>query len=196
MTHSLHRLGKQDELKNDYVILAMIAASEEEKIPDYREKLLKIAEIFKKYKPTNIMPEFAQKLSPVITAVFTDIVNVKDILYELKREDLGISIVVSGLIDEIGFATKEVGLKMHTIHLSLGIFGKKDLLPKDPETLEITTMCGHHCTSPQSIEYYINLIKEGKISIEKAAEKLAKPCVCGIFNTQRAIEKLNELLKK
>ncbi len=196
MTHSLHRLGNKNELKNDYVILAMIAASEREKIPDFRVKLLRIAEILKRYNPTNIMPEFARKLSPVITAVFTDIETVKDILYELKREDLGISIVVSGLIDEIGYATKEVGLNMHTIHLSLGTFGKKELLPKNPETLEITTMCGHHCTSSQSIEYYINLIKEGKISIEKAAEKLAKPCVCGIFNTQRAIEKLSELLKK
>jgi hypothetical protein len=196
MTHSLHRLGKKDELKNDYVILAMIATSEREKIPDYREKLLKIAEMLKSYKPTNIMPEFARKLSPVITAVFTDIETVKEILYKLKQEDLGISIVVSGLIDEIRFATKEVGLNMHTIHLSLGTFGKKNLLPNNPETLEITTMCGHHCTSPQSIEYYINLIKNNKITIEKAAEKLAKPCVCGIFNIQRAIEKLSELLKK
>ena len=47
-------------------------------------------------------------------------------------------------------------------------------------------MCGHHCVSPQSVENYVHLIKIGKISVEKAAKKLAQPCVCGIFNPKRA----------
>jgi len=57
-------------------------------------------------------------------------------------------------------------------------------------------MCGHHCISPQSVENYVNLIKKGKISVERAAEKLAKPCVCGIFNPKRAERILKKLTVK
>jgi len=57
-------------------------------------------------------------------------------------------------------------------------------------------MCGHHCVSPQSVEYYLDLIKKDKISIENAAGELAKPCVCGIFNTSRTINLLSELSKE
>jgi hypothetical protein len=57
-------------------------------------------------------------------------------------------------------------------------------------------MCGHHCISPQSIENYVNLIEEGKISIEKAAKNLSKPCVCGIFNPSQAMDILNEIIEK
>jgi hypothetical protein len=31
--------------------------------------------------------------------------------------------------------------------------------------------------SPQFVEHYVVLIKKNKISVEKAAKKLAKPCV-------------------
>lgn len=72
------------------------------------------------------------------------------------------------------------------------MFGKKNLLPDD-KILEITSMCGHHCVSPQSVKHYIDLINKDKISIEKAAQKLAKPCICGIFNTKRATEILKDL---
>ena len=55
-------------------------------------------------------------------------------------------------------------------------------------------MCGHHTVSPQSITHYIKLIKQGKIPVERAAEKLTKPCVCGIVNTSRIIKILNNFL--
>jgi len=194
LTHSLHRKGKIEDLKGDFVILAMFAAGINDLYPDSRQKLIRIAEILKQYNPTNIMPKAGWKISPTITATFTDIETVKEILKVLKKEDFGVSIVVSGLISEIETAVKEVGLNLHTIHYSLGVFGKKELLPSE-NILEITTMCGHHCISTQSALYYINLIREGKISIEKAAQKLARPCVCGIFNTSRAIEILTTLVK-
>ena len=41
--------------------------------------------------------------------------------------------------------------------------------------------------------HYAKLVKEGKISLEKAAEKLTAPCVCGIFNTKRASQILENL---
>ena len=194
MTHSLHRRGDLDNLKGDYVILAMLAAGINDKHPDARQKLLRIAQIFKNHNPTNILTEKAWRISPVIQAAFTEIEDVSRVIQTLKKEDLGISIVVSGLLNEIEDVLKDVGLEMHTVHLSLGTFGKKELLPSD-KILEITTMCGHHCVSPQSVEYYLDLIKKDKISIENAAEELAKPCICGIFNTSRTINLLSELSK-
>lgn len=192
MTHSLHRTGKINDLKNDYVILAMLAAGINDKYADSKQKLLRVAEILNQNNPVNIIPKPAWKISPVITATFIDIEMVKKIIQTLKQEDLGVSIVISGLISEIQEAVKETGLKMHTIHLSLGTFGRKELLPSE-EILEITTMCGHHCVSSQSVKYYVELIKSGKISVENAAKKLSKPCVCGIFNPTRAITLLNKL---
>lgn len=128
----------------------------------------------------------------MITAVYDNIETVKEIIKILKEEDIGISIVVSGLVSEIKQTVEEVGLNIHTVHLSLGIFGKKELLPSK-KVLEVTTTCGHHCISPQSIKHYSKLVKNEKITVEKAAEKLAEPCMCGIFNISKAISILNEL---
>jgi hypothetical protein len=133
------------------------------------------------------------RFSPVVTAAFDNDVTVKRVLQTLKQEDLGLCLVVSGLITEIQRICREVELKPHTVHLSLGVFGKKDLLPSE-EVLEVTTMCGHHCVSPQSVEYYVDQIKKGKITVEDAAQDLAKPCVCGIVNPTRVRQVLEKLV--
>ena len=195
MTHSLHRKGKKRDLKSDYIILAMLASNFNDRYEDSRRKLIEIGEILKNYNPINIMSEAAWKISPVITATFTDIETVKKIIMELKEKDFGISIVISGLILEIEAIVNEVGLKPHTVHLSLGTFGKKELLPSE-KTLEITTMCGHHCISPTSVSTLARQIALKKISIDKAIKKLSKSCVCGIFNESRAYEILKSMSKQ
>lgn len=195
MTHSLHRKGIEKDLKEDYVVLAMFAAGINEHYDDSRQRFIRIGEIMKKNNPVNILSEAAWKVSPTITATFDDIESVRNVILQLKKEDLGISIVISGLISEIKNVLQEVGLNIHTVHFSLGIFGnkKKELLPID-KILEITTMCGHHTVSPQSVTHYVELIKKGKTTIEKAAAKLTEPCVCGIVNTARIIHILNYLV--
>ena len=197
MTHTLHRKGTEKDLKEDYVILAMLAAGINNNYEDSRQRLLRIGEIIRKHNPVNIMPEIGWRTSPTITATVYNIETVKDIVRQLKKEDLGISIVISGLISEIKNVLKEVGLGIHTVHFSLGTFGvkKKELLPPE-RILEITTMCGHHTVSPQSITHYVELINQGKTTIEKAAKKLTKPCVCGIVNTSRIIQILESLINK
>ena len=193
MTHSLHRLGSTEDLRSDYVVLACLAKDINRETSKGREGLIRIAQILNQYDPVNIIPEMTWKISPVITVVYNNIESVKKVLLKLKEEDLGISVVVSGLVSEIKQILEDIGLNLHTIHFSLGTFGKRELLP-EKKILEITTMCGHHCISPQSITYYIELIKKKKITVEEAARKLAKPCVCGIFNISRAISILNELI--
>jgi hypothetical protein len=197
LTHTLHRKGIENDLKEDYVVLAMFAAGINDNYEDSRQKIIRIGEIMNEHKPVNIMPERAWRVSATITAAYDNIESVKNLIRQLKKEDLGISIVVSGLISEIKKALIGVDLNIHTVHFSLGTFGarKEDLLPTD-KILEITTMCGHHTVSPQSITHYIELIKQGKLTVEKAAKNLTKPCVCGIFNTARAIQILNDLIKE
>jgi len=45
MTHTLHRRGNIKDLKEDYVILAMLAAGVNDKYDDSRAKMIKIGEI-------------------------------------------------------------------------------------------------------------------------------------------------------
>ncbi|MFX0098483.1 MAG: hypothetical protein ACFFCS_02805 [Candidatus Hodarchaeota archaeon] len=186
MTHSLHRTGTEGDLKKDYVLLAMLARGINDKNPESREKLIQVGEIFKKHDPVMIMQERLWTISPVITATYDDVGNVKDALKDLKKKNLGISIVVSGLIEDIKENIREIGLQMHTVNLSLGVFGNTSKLPED-RVLEITTMCGHHCVSPAMVIDLIEKVKIGKMTMELAAETLSKPCVCGIFNKKRAI---------
>jgi hypothetical protein len=195
MTHTLHRKGTVKDLKGDYVMLAMFAAGINDTYDDSRQKLIRIGEIMNEYNPVNIMDERGWGVSATITATYDDIESVKKVINKLKKEDLGISIVISGLISEIRDVLLEYGLNIHTVHFSLGVFGdRKNELLASKEIMEITTMCGHHTVSPQSITHYIELIRKGKTTIEKAAEKLTRPCVCGIVNTSRIIKILNSLV--
>jgi hypothetical protein len=68
--------------------------------------------------------------------------------------------------------------------LSLGVHGKKELLPMD-EVQQITTMCGHGMVSSKLTKAVIDRVKAGKMTPEKGALLLAQPCPCGIFNTDR-----------
>ena len=77
------------------------------------------------------------------------------------------------------------------MNYSLGIHGKTELLPgKDPE---INTMCGHGMVAFSLIKHMVERIKKGQITAEKAAEKLAAQCHCGIFNPVRAVRILQKL---
>lgn len=195
MTHTLHRKGNQNDLKQDFVLLAMVARGINDNYDDSRQKLIQIAEVMNDHNPINIMSEFGWKTSSTITAAFDNLESVKAVINQLKKDDLGISIVISGLISEIKDMLEELELNIHTVHFSLGTFGKKEELPGN-KILEITTMCGHHTVSPQSISHYVELIKKQKITIEKAARKLTGPCVCGIVNSSRVIKILKSLVNE
>ncbi|MFX1278058.1 MAG: hypothetical protein ACFFA3_01485 [Promethearchaeota archaeon] len=195
MTHTLHRKGNQNDLKQDFVLLAMVARDINDNYDDSRQKLIQIAEVMNNHNPINIMSEFGWKTSSTITAAFDNLESVKAVINQLKKDDLGISIVISGLISEIKDMLEELELNIHTVHFSLGTFGKNEELPGN-KILEITTMCGHHTVSPQSISHYVELIKKQKITIEKAARKLTGPCVCGIVNSSRVIKILKSLVNE
>jgi acetylglutamate kinase len=103
----------------------------------------------------------------------------------LKKIDLGSSVVVSGLFQQVDECLKKINLRPHTVQFSLGVFGRVDRLPEE-KMLEITTMCGHHLISPRLVKKLVKDVKADRITTERAAELLGKQCICGAFNKARA----------
>jgi hypothetical protein len=201
MTHSLHRLGTKKNLAGDYPLICMAAHGINEE--GAAAKMGQFLEICQRHSPVNfgdmkqgnVFVHDAEDIISNITnttlvqCVFDDLDKVEAVLRDLKKADIGLSVVVSGLTDATKDCCQKVGLEVHTVSQSLGVWGKTSRLPSR-EILEITTMCGHGMTSSSLVEEMIEDVKKGKISPKKAAEKLARPCECGIFNATRATELL------
>lgn len=211
MSHAGHRYGTVEELKDDYVILVKPTKEDED---DEQAK----AETIRK---TRVMADIAHQNGVInlgrksgctgrgddyekvmgwpspqgFYCCFNDKNKVKKILKEYKKLDYGISVVASGLIEEVFDICKEIGLKPHTILYSLGVWGKTELLP-DQDHLKITTRCGHHMVSPELIDHYVEKIKDGSITPEEAGRKLAAPCVCGIFNVAKTVAEIKKMAGK
>jgi hypothetical protein len=129
------------------------------------------------------------------SAVYTSYEDVKNVIKGLKKADLGISVVVTGILDHVHKACKCSGLEPHTVNLSAGTFGNLELLPED-KILEITTMCGHHMISPFLVKYLIEEIKKERLTYEEASVELAKQCTCNFFNVDRGIKLMKEYIEK
>ncbi|MDI6725577.1 MAG: hypothetical protein QMD32_01330 [Smithellaceae bacterium] len=210
MSHALHRHGTTQQLQEDYTFYAR--ASRWVNREGCGPKLRKILSILleekglvnfgssqagKSYEAGLNPDDYAATLDKAygVAACFSDKETVRSILKKLKEADTGISIVISGLIDEIVKMAKEIDLKPHTAFLSLGIHGKKALLPED-EVLQITTMCGHGLVASRLTKAVIKRVKAGKMTPEAGAHLLAQPCPCGIFNSDRCRTILEECQKE
>ena len=197
MTHSLHREGTPADLCEDYPMLAIRAKGYNEAGNAWR--MQKILELASRYPIVNFGDiksgsKFTTSIEhilksdmdpPLVHMVFTNKEDVVRYMQDLKEADLGISVVASGLFDEIFQCCKKAGLNPHTVNYSLGVHGRTDKLPAK-EMMEITTMCGHALVSKNLIKKLLADIKKGKESPTTAAQKLAKNCLCGIFNPERA----------
>jgi len=199
MTNTLHRQGTLENLKNDYVIFAHTAKgiTREGSAP----KIQEFMQICLKYHPVNIgdgkqgnIHQEDIDIQKLISnqgdgagaaAVFTDLDTLQKVVEELIRVDLGISIIISGLLDEVQQCCKKVDIDRHSVEHSLGFWGSKDRLP-EREILEFNTMCGHGMVSFNLIRKMIEYVKLGRLTPEKAAKIMAKCCECGVFNPVRA----------
>ena len=205
MTHSLHRQGKIDSLKEDYVVLTF-GTSRSAQVILSTPKLLLCKKSPRFYE---ILKGIYQKLGiPLIRKTIIKLRQERGInrplvlnsneelfrcLKKLKEANSGKSVVVSGIIDEVNSCLKKIKLCPHTIQYSLGYFGKAELLPRE-EVLEITTMCGHHMVSPMLVEKMVDDVKRGRSNPEEAAQTMTKLCFCGIFKN-RATKIINSLVK-
>ena len=197
MTHTLHRRGSAESLKDDYVVLIARAqgfyapgrACLSRKFPRSYSMIKKMALKLGITKTLCMRGEFG-------VTVLKNKEELTSCLKELKerKRKAGVSVVVSGLFDEVNDCLKKLDLFPHTVLFSLGHFGKIELLPKE-EVLQITSMCGHHMISPRLVEKLAGDIKDGKITTEEAVRMMAKQCVCTAFNQTRAAKLMEALAK-
>ncbi len=197
MTHSLHRSGSIESLRGDYVWLMYQAKGINDKnIKDKAKEFIAVAELVgsENWGDVKSGPKVCLSVEEIknnigdksrLRGVFTRKEQVVQFLRMIKEKELGISVIISGLLKETLEACQEAGLSPHTINFSLGVWGKKDLLPSD-EVLSVTTMCGHHMVPSELVKEMMEQVKAGKISPEEAGLKLAQYCPCGIFNQVRA----------
>ncbi len=206
MTHTLHRLGLDESiLKQDFVILAMPSkdinhVGSGPKLRRFFELALEAGAIkigdcrsgneYYQGSVDKILENVEDRA--VIHAVFKNKEGVILALKKLKKAELGMSIVVSGLFSEVEDCCRHSGLEPHSINQSLGRWGSVEKLPKN-EVVEIHTMCGHGMVSVNLINKVVDRIKAGRTTPEKAAENLFKPCMCGIFNPHRAALLLRQM---
>ena len=129
------------------------------------------------------------------SAVYNNKEAVQNVVNELVEADLGFSIVISGIFEEVYDICEKAGIMPHTVNYSGGTLGNVTLLP-DPKILEITTMCGHHFVAPSLVKHLIQKVKQGKITAEDASTELVKQCTCNWFNANRAAKLIEEFIKK
>ena len=222
MTNTLHRFGKPENLKDDYIVFILTSkgandvgalekardflkaalkynpvnlAGESSKGSLYRpEKHLNPFSLYVKGRkqtvpPTHLMDEMGPPGRAL--AVFDNKQSLEGFLKELKEMDLGLSVNVSSLVEEVREMAPRTGVRPHSMNYALGFRGNLHLLP-DQYVLALTTMCGHGLIASNFAKKMIDTVKEGRSTPEKCAGYMAKFCTCGAFNTSRAVHILND----
>ncbi|MBP6331855.1 MAG: hypothetical protein KA342_00310 [Aminivibrio sp.] len=207
MTHSLHRSGDLESQKKDFNwFMYQTKGVNDKNIRDKALEFIATAEAWHsenwgdvktgpltRFSSEEIRKNISDKSR--IRGVFTSREQVVGFLKDIKAKDLGMSVVITGVLSEVLPACKEAGVTPHSINYSLGVWGNKSRLPDD-DTLSITTMCGHHMIPPKFVEDVQKQVDKGKITAEEGAEKLSNFCYCGIFNQIRCAEILNIVSEK
>ena len=182
MTHANHRQGTYDNLCNDFVAIAFTKKAET--LSNLRQQW---AETCLRHQPIYPSPKRWQQY------VFDHKEKVVGVLKDLAIADLGLSVTISGLFDQIWEACRSAGIAPHTVNHSLGFWGRTEKLPSR-RILEFTTMCGHEKVSSNLVWHLAEKVKNGSLSIEEAASEMGRPCLCNIFNEVRAAMLLQELV--
>ena len=206
MTHTLHRRGSEDSLERDIIFLIMPSKDINHvgsHVPLKRFFQIALEAGAVKMGDCRSGNEYYQgsldnvinnvQDRAVIHAVFNDQEKAIGMMRRLKEAELGLSVVVSGLLGVVDGCCKQAGLQRHTVEHSLGVWGRVDKLPPEP-VLEINTMCGHGMVTVGLINDVIDRMKTGGLTADRAAEELFKPCMCGIFNPKRAAELLQKIV--
>jgi len=199
MTHSLHRCGRMQERDFVWLLYHVKGVNDQNLVERLRKAIAIIEEVgaanwgdVKSGSIVSVPPaEIKEKLTEKsrIRGVLTSRDQLIEFLKKMKEADLGLCVIISGVLDQVFSACQEAGVKPHTMNYSLGVFGKKELLA-DEDTLAITTMCGHHMIPDGFVAETRREVKDGKMTPENASLKFAELCPCGIFNQERAKELL------
>ena len=187
MTHSLHRQGTYANLGDDFVVFI----SPNREIADLQASISKFREIGSRYEPVNVPGVKSQESARHF--VYDSREKVSKVLSDLAAADLGISVIVSGLRDQVTECCRDARISPHTVNQSLGFWGKTQLLP-DFRVLEITTMCGHGRIPPNLVWELARQVQQHSLGVKEAARKMGQFCICNIFNEVRAARLLGQLV--
>jgi len=214
MTHTLHRRGSAESLSNDFLVQIVISKQVEgskrsrnhslgssikkasgqsidkyfRQFPSQKTEIEKV--VLELPPPPKFLKKYTNRLVRYFVPtlkVFTTKSEFTVCLGQLKKIDLGSSVVVSGLFEEVNECLKKINLHPHTVQFSLGVFGRTEKLPEE-KILEITTMCGHQLLSPRLVKKLLEDVRDDRRTPESAAELLNKQCICGAFNKVRAVK--------
>lgn len=222
MTNTLHRFQRPDDPKDDYVAFALTTpgindAGARQKVHDFLRTALKYNPVniaggarngpmYRPEKNLNPLKLYARgrqecvppeqvlaEMTPrgVALVVFDRKPSLEGFLKEIGEMDLGLSVNVSSLVDDVREMAPRTGVRPHSINYALGFRGNLYRLP-DQHVLALTTMCGHGLIASNFARKMIDGVKEKRLRPEKAAGYMAKFCVCGAFNTSRAVRILRE----
>ena len=222
MTNTLHRFQKPDDPKDDHVVFALASAGINddhllEKTRDfllaalrydpvnlasgswygpmYRpEKRLNPFKLYVSGRKEYVPPEqvVAEMNVPGLAlAVFDKKESLEGFLDDVRQMDLGLCVNVSSLVDDVREMAPRTGVLPHSINYALGFRGNLFRLP-DEQVLALTTLCGHGLIASNFAKKMIDGVREKRITPQKAAVYTAKFCVCGAFNTSRAVRILRD----
>ena len=199
MTHSLHRIGSAESLREDFVLIARPAVGVNS--AGAAPRVQRALEIIFEVGPANIgiletgdtwtagldVKRVVSQMDDTsgIRCAFSSRAKLREVLQRFKEEDLGLSVTVSGIIEDVFSLCDDVGLEPHSINVSLGVHGNTDLLAGE-QVRELTTMCGHALIASSLVSKAIEEVRSGKKSPSEAAVMAAQPCACGLFNLDRA----------
>jgi len=221
MTNTLHRFGTKETLKNDFIVFAMAGKGfNDEGALDKARAFLRAAIKYKPinmgnalvnslYRPDkdlsfiklyflgrqerttyeNLINEMPGPGSAAV--VFDNSETVAHFVRDVKALDLGLSINISALIDNVRGVCGEVDITPHAVEYTLGFHGDTSRLP-ERDTMSLSTMCGHGMISANFAKKMIDRVKEGRMDPQEAACCMAKFCVCGVFNISRAMKILDK----
>lgn len=206
MTHSLHRTGTAESLKGDFVLIARPAIGFTDR--GAAPKIQRMLEIIFEVGPANLGSietghTIADGLDPAVViprmddtsgirCSFSSREKMVEVLRRFKEEDLGMSVTVSGIIQDVFEICDEVGLEPHSINLSLGVHGNTSALASE-QVREFTTMCGHALVASALAEKVIAEVKAGRKNPRDAALEVGRPCACGLTNLDRIESILSRL---
>ena len=222
MTNTLHRFQKPDDPKDDHVVFALATGGINddnllEKTRSFLQTALKYGPVNMTssadggpmYRPEKDLNPFKlyvrgrrEKVSAeqlveetrpygLALAVFDKKQSLEGFLTEIKGMDLGLSVNVSSLVEDVREMAPRTGAAPHSINYALGFRGNLYRLP-DEQVLGLTTLCGHGLIASNFAKKMIDGVREKRFTAEKAAGYMAKFCVCGAFNTSRAVRILRE----
>lgn len=218
MTNTLHRYGKSETFRDDYIIFAIPSKGKNDQ--GALEKLKIFLTICVRHHPSNIgasgkssfrpssdlnpsvhwtrdlRPDFGSVIDGVkragtVGAVFDSRDKAVDCLREVIDANLGVSVNISTSVEGARDVGHTCGIPRHSVEYSLGFTDPHDHLPKS-QILELATMCGHGMVSFQLAQKMVDMVREGRRTPEQAVATLARFCPCGVYNPSRALRLLKE----